>query len=148
MKVILTNDVKGTGKKGDTLEVKESYARNVLIKKGLAVEASNQNLNELKNKQSSDQHKLDLEKAANEEIAEKIKDKEVAFAVKAGQGGKLFGSVTPAHIADEINKIFGVNINKKNVVLKSEIKNFGDYTATIKMSQGVSCTVKIKVSEG
>jgi large subunit ribosomal protein L9 len=148
MKVILLKDVKGSGKAGDTLNVAEGYARNFLLKNGLAVEANAKNLNELQGKKSSEQHKLDVEKADNEKIAAALEGKEVTLKAKAGQGGKLFGAVKTSSVADAILEQHGQKIDKKKIVLNSEIKSFGDFTAVIKMSQGVSCTVKIKVVEG
>ena len=94
MKVILLKDVKGSGKQGDIINVADGYARNFLIGKGLALEATAKNLNDLAGKKASAQHKIDVETADNKAIAEKIKDKEVLVKAKAGQGGKLFGPVT------------------------------------------------------
>lgn len=94
MKVILIQDVKGTGKKGDVKEVADGYARNFLIKKGVAIEATNENLNRLKGQQSSAQHKVDLEIQHAKEVAQLIDGKRVTIKAKAGKNGKLFGSVT------------------------------------------------------
>lgn len=148
MKVILVKDVKGSGKAGDTLNVAEGYARNFLLKNGLAVEASAKNLNELAGKKASEQHKLDVEKAENEKIAAALKGKDVTITAKAGQGGKLFGAVKTSAVAEAIAKQHSVKIDKKKIVMNSEIKSFGDFEATIKMSQGVSCKLTVKVVEG
>lgn len=148
MKVILVKDVKGSGKAGDTLNVAEGYARNFLLKNGLAVEASAKNLNVLAGKKASEQHKLDVEKAENEKIAAALKGKDVTITAKAGQGGKLFGAVKTSAVAEAIAKQHSVKIDKKKIVMNSEIKSFGDYEATIKMSQGVSCKLTVKVVEG
>ncbi len=148
MKVILLKDVKGSGKAGDTLNVADGYARNFLLAKGLAVEANAKNLNELAGKKASAQHKLDVEKAENEKIAAALDGKEVVITAKAGQGGKLFGAVTSGNVAEALKQQFGQNVDKKKINLSSEIKSFGDFTAAIKMSQGVSCSVKVKVVEG
>ncbi|MBR1383193.1 MAG: 50S ribosomal protein L9 [Ruminococcus sp.] len=147
MKVILLKDVKGSGKAGDTLNVADGYARNFLLAKGLAVEANAKNLNELAGKKASAQHKLDVEKAENEKIAAALEGKEVVIKAKAGQGGKLFGAVTSGAVADAIKEAYSQNVDKKKINLSSDIKTFGDYSAVIKMTQGVSCTVKIKVVE-
>lgn len=147
MKVILLKDVKGSGKAGDTLNVAEGYARNFLLKNGLAVEATAKNLNELAGKKSSEQHKLDVEKAENEKIAAALEGKEIVIKAKAGQGGKLFGAVKTSAVADAIAQQYSRRIDKKKIVLNSEIKSFGDFSATIKMSQGVSCKIDIKVVE-
>ena len=148
MKVILVKDVKGSGKAGDTLNVAEGYARNFLLKNGLAVEASAKNLNELAGKKASEQHKLDVEKAENEKIAASLEGKDVTITAKAGQGGKLFGAVKTSAVAEAIAKQHSVKIDKKKIVMNSEIKSFGDFEATIKMSQGVSCKLTVKVVEG
>ena len=147
MKVILVKDVKGSGKAGDTLNVAEGYARNFLLKNGLAVEANNKNLNELAGKKASQQHKLDVEKAENEKIAAALDGKDVVVKAKAGQGGKLFGAVKTSSVADAIEAQYSVKVDKKKINLNSEIKSFGDFSAVIKMTQGVSCTVNIKVVE-
>ncbi len=148
MKVILVKDVKGSGKAGDTLNVAEGYARNFLLKNGLAVEASAKNLNELAGKKASEQHKLDVEKAENEKIAAALEGKDVTITAKAGQGGKLFGAVKTSAVAEAIAKQHSIKIDKKKIVMNSEIKSFGDFEATIKMSQGVSCKLTVKVVEG
>lgn len=147
MKVILVKDVKGSGKAGDTLNVAEGYARNFLLKNGLAVEASAKNLNELAGKKASEQHKLDVEKAENEKIAAALEGKDVTITAKAGQGGKLFGAVKTSAVAEAIAKQYSIKIDKKKIVMNSEIKSFGDFEATIKMSQGVSCKLTVRVVE-
>lgn len=147
MKVILLKDVKGSGKAGDTLNVADGYARNFLLSKGLAVEATNKNLNELAGKKASAQHKLDVEKADNEKIAAALEGKTVTVKAKAGQGGKLFGAVTAGTVADAVKAQYSVTVDKKKIVLGSEIKSFGDFSAQVKMTQGVSCTLNIKVVE-
>ena len=111
MKVILIKDVKGSGKKGDVLNVADGYARNYLIGKGFAVEATQKNLNDLQGKKSSEQHKIDVEIADNKAVVEKIKDKEVLIKAKAGQGGKLFGAVTASAVSDELKKQFNVDVD-------------------------------------
>lgn len=147
MKVILIKDVKGSGKEGDVLNVADGYGRNFLIAKGYAVEATAQNINELKNKKASAQHKLDVEKAANLAVKEKLEGKEIVIAATAGNNGKFFGAITSANVADEIKKLYGENIDKKKISLGSDIKTYGDYTAEIKLSQGVSFTMTVKAVE-
>lgn len=148
MKVILIKDVKGSGKAGDTLNVADGYGRNYLIAKGFAVEANAKNLNDLAGKKAAAQHKIDVEKADNKAIAEKIGDKEVVIKSKAGQGGKLFGAVTASAVSDALKEQYSVNVDKKKINLNTEIKAFGDFTAVIKLTHGVSCSIKIKVIEG
>ena len=147
MKVILIKDVKGSGKKGDVLNVADGYARNFLIGKGYALEATQKNLNDLQGKKSSEQHKIDVEVADNTALVEKIKNKEVVVKAKAGQGGKLFGAVTASVVSDELKRQYNVDVDKKKIALNSEIKAFGDFSAAIKLTHGVSCNIKIKVVE-
>ena len=145
MKVILLKDVKGSGKAGDILNVADGYARNFLLAKGLACEANAKNLNELEGKKAAKQHKLDVEKADNEKIAEKLKDKTVEIKAKAGQGGRLFGAVTSLTISEKIKELYGISIDKKKISTNGEIKSYGDFTATVKLSQGVSFALNVKV---
>ena len=147
MKVILLKDVQGSGKAGDTINVADGYARNFLLSKGLAIEATAKNINDLAGKKASAQHKLDVEKAENEKIASTLEGKEVVIKAKAGQGGKLFGAVTSATVSDALKEQFSQYVDKKKINLKSDIKSFGDFSAVIKMTQGVSCSIKIKVVE-
>ncbi|MDO4945576.1 MAG: 50S ribosomal protein L9 [Ruminococcus sp.] len=147
MKVILIKDVKGSGKAGDTLNVADGYGRNYLIAKGFAVEANAKNLNDLAGKKASAQHKIDVETADNKAVADKIGGKEVVIKTKAGQGGKLFGAVTASAVSDALKAQYGVNVDKKKINLNTEIKAFGDFSAVIKLTHGVSCEIKIKVIE-
>lgn len=147
MKVIFLQDVKGSGKKGDVKEVADGYARNFLIGKGLAVEATAKNMSDLAGKKSSEQHKADVAKQEAEAAAAKIKGKKVVCKSKAGQGGKLFGSVTAGNIADLISEQLGVKVDKKKVSIDTEIKSFGTYTAEVKFLAGISEKVTVEVTE-
>lgn len=147
MKVILLQDIKGTGKKGEVKEVSDGYARNCLIKKGLVVEATNENLNKLKGQQSSAQHKMDLEIQNAKNTAKIIDGKRVSIKAKAGKNGKLFGSVTSGHIADALEQQFNVKVDKKKISLKLEIKAFGSYEADIKLYKGISAKIIAEVLE-
>ena len=147
MKVILIKDVKGSGKKGDVLNVADGYARNFLIGKGYALEATQKNLNDLQGKKSSEQHKIDVEVADNTALVEKIKDKEVVVKAKAGQGGKLFGAVTASVVSDELKKQYNVDVDKKKIVLKEDIKTFGTFEAEARLYNGVSAKFKVQVTE-
>ena len=147
MKVILIQDVPGTGKKGEIKEVKDGFARNCLIGNKLAVEATNANLNLLDGQKASAQHKIDVETADNKTVAEKIGGKEIVIKAKAGQGGKLFGAITAAAVSEALKAQFSVDIDKKKINLNTEIKAFGDFSAVIKFTHGVSCSIKIKVVE-
>lgn len=148
MKVIFLQDVKGSGKKGEVKNVSDGYARNFLIGKGLAVEATAKNMNILDGQNASAQHKKDVEKQNAEEIAAAINGKTVKTVAKAGSNGRLFGSVTTGNIAELIEKQFGKKVDKKKIALKSEIKNFGTYEAEIKLYTGVTAKMTIDVTEG
>ncbi len=147
MKVIFLKDVKGTAKAGEVKEVADGFARNSLIPKKLAVEATPENMSELNGKKSSEQHKIDVARAEAMECAEKIKGKKITLKAKAGQGGKLFGSVTASNIADEISKQLGVKVEKKKINV-ADIKAFGTFTAEVKLYTGISAEVSVEVTEG
>ena len=148
MQVILLQDVKGTGKKGEIKNVADGYARNMLLPKGYAVEATAANMNKLEGAQASAQHKIDVDVQAAKDAAAKIKGKRVDIVAKAGSNGKLFGSVTAGNVADALSEQLGVKVDKKKIVLSTDIKNFGSYTATIKLYNGISETIDVEVSEG
>ncbi|HRU97620.1 50S ribosomal protein L9 [Ruminococcus sp. XPD3002] len=148
MKVIFLQDVKGSGKKGEVKNVSDGYARNMLIPKGLAVEANASNMNKLQGQQASAQHKIDVEKQAATETAAKLKGKKVVIKAKAGANDRLFGSVTSGHVADALNEQFGVKIDKKKITLSGDIKNFGSYNAVLKLYTGISETIDVEVVEG
>ena len=147
MKVILIKDVKGSGKAGDIINAADGYARNYLIAKGFALEATPKNLNDLAGRKASEQHKIDVEIADNKSIVSVIEDKEVVIKAKAGQGGKLFGAVTASAVSDAIKEQYKVDIDKKKINLKTEIKAYGDFEAAVKLTHGVGCNIKIKVIE-
>lgn len=148
MKVIFLQDVKGSGKKGEMKNVADGYARNMLLPKGYAVEATPANMNKLEGAHASAQHKIDLDIQAAKDNAEKLKGKKITIAAKAGSNGKLFGSVTAANVADSLSEELGVNVDKKKISLSGDIKNFGSYTATIKLYNGISETIDVEVTEG
>ena len=147
MKVILIKDVKGTGKAGDVKEVSDGYARNFLIGKGLAMEATAKNMCDLEGKKASAQHKLDVEKQNAKDAAAMLDGKKVTCSAKAGAGGKLFGAVTVGNIADMIEAQLGQKVDKKKITLKSDIKNYGDYEAEIRLYTGISAKLTISVVE-
>ena len=148
MKVIYLQDVKGSGKKGEIKNVADGFARNMLLPKGLAVEATPENLNKLKGQQDSAQHKIDMDVKAANEAAAAVKGKKVVIKAKAGSNDRLFGSVTSAHVADALDQQFGIKVDKKKITLSTDIKNFGSYKAAIKFYTGISETVDIEVVEG
>lgn len=147
MKVVLQQDVKGLGKKGELVNASDGYARNFLFPRNLAVEAKAQILNDIKNKEIAKQHHIEEEKKAAQASADKISGKSVKLTAKAGNNGKLFGSITAKEAADAINKQFGLTVDKRKVVLSSDIKAFGTYECEVKLYQGISAKVFIVVGE-
>ncbi len=146
MKVVLLQDVKGHGKKGELCNVSDGYARNFLFPKKLAVEADNAALNELKNREQAAAHHKQEEINAAKATADALNGKEVVIKAKAGSNGKLFGSVTSKEIAAEIKNKLGIEIDKKKMSV-ADIKNFGEYTAEIKLYQGITAKINVKVTE-
>ena len=147
MKVVLLADVKGSGKKGELVNVSEGYARNFLFPKKLAKEANAQALNELKNAEESKAFKIKQETEAAQASADKINGKSVSILAKAGQGGKLFGSVTAKEIAEAIKKQYGVDVDKRKIDTKGDMKAFGTYECEVKLYSGITATVKAVVTE-
>ena len=146
MKVVLLADVKGKGKKGELCQVSDGYARNFLFPRKLAVEADAAAMSELKSREESREHHKAEKIAAAKQLAEKLNGKTVVIKAKAGSAGKLFGSVTSKEIAAEIKKVFGVEIDRKKMQV-ADIKNFGDYTAEIKLYTGISASITVTVTE-
>ncbi len=144
MKVILKADVKGTGKKGDLVEVSDGYARNFLLKKGLADVATSSGINEITQRRIAEEyHRAEYVKA-QKELAAKLNGQEVTVAIKAGENGRVFGSVTTAHIASALAGA-GYDIDKKKISLKENIKNIGDFEAEVRLMEGVVSKIKVKV---
>ena len=147
MKVVLLADVKGSGKKGELVNVSDGYARNFLFPKKLAKEANAQALNELNNAEESKAFKIKQETEAAQASADKINGKSVSILAKAGQGGKLFGSVTAKEIAEAIKKQYGVDVDKRKIDTKGDMKAFGTYECEVKLYSGITATVKAVVTE-
>ena len=145
MKVILVQDVKSVGKKGQVIDAADGYARNYLLPKKLAVLADATNLNELKTKQEANKYKRDMTMANAKELSEKMKSYSLAFKIKAGENGKTFGSVTAKDIADELCKKYYVEVDKKKVCLTDSIKTIGTYNIEIKLFEGISGFLKVNV---
>jgi len=147
MKVILLEDVKSVGKKGELVNASDGYAKNFLFPKKLAVEATKSNLNdfELKQKAEAKRKKEELEQAQN--MAKELENKTVTVKVKTGENGKLFGSVTNKEVAEEIVKQTGMEIDKKKVSIGEPIKMVGERTAVIKLHPKVSAEITIKIVE-
>lgn len=147
MEVILLQDVKSLGKKGDLVKVNEGYARNFILPKKLGVEATNKNRNDLKLKQANDakvaQEKLDEAKR----IAKLLEDGDVQVTIKGGNGGRSFGSVSNKEIAEAIKEQKNLEIDKKKIVLASQIKSAGRFEVTVKLHKDVSAKLAVKVIE-
>ncbi len=146
MKVILKQDVKGQGKKGELVTVSDGYARNFLFPRGLAVEADSQAMNELRNREESVAYHKKVEKDAALAAAETLKDKALTIHAKAGNGGRLFGSVTTKEVADALEKQIGVKVDKRKITM-NDIKAFGTYTAEVKLYTGVTAEIQVVVAE-
>ena len=144
MKVILLKDVKGLGKAREIKEVSDGYARNCLIKQGLAEEATAVKVNSLNIKKGAEEFHRQEEIKALKEEAKNLNGKEITLKIKCGENGKIFGSVTTKEIADAINEL-GFNVDKKKIQLKDSIKNLGVYTVDIKFLPDVIAKVKVNV---
>ena len=145
MRVVLNQDVKGLGKKLQVIEVSEGYARNFLLPKKLAVVADNKNLNEAKGKISSQKFKKQTELENAKEQKKILENGFIEFRHKVGEGSRLYGSVTEKDIAEKIKEKFDIEVNKKKIVIKDQIKNLGTYTVDIKLYEGVVAKLKISV---
>ena len=142
MKVILTADVKGKGKKGDLIEVSEGYGRNFLMPRGLAELATADNLNVKKAQDEAHARKVALEQQAAREAAEKVK-----VPAKGGAGGRLFGAVTSKEIAEELNRQYGLSVPKQKIVLEEPIKTFGVHRVKAKLYQDIAGEILVQVVE-
>lgn len=145
MQVILTQDVKGQGKKGQMVNVSDGYARNFLFPKGLAQEATKSNINDLKGKKESLEYKIKTETDEAKAIAEKMKEIEVALKAKAGDNGKLFGSITSKDVSDALTTQHHIKLDKKKFVLPDGIKTLGVTSVKVKLYTGVVGELKVRV---
>ena len=146
MKVVLLADVKGQGKKDQIVDVSDGYARNFLFPKKLAIEANAKAVNEIKNKEASKQHKLDVEKANALDIAKKLESITVVFEYAAGPDKKLYGSVTAKDISDELKKKHNIDIDKRKITLAEPIKSFGTFKADAKLFSDVTGKISVEVT--
>ena len=147
MKVILQHDVRGQGKKGQLVEVSDGYARNFLLPKKLAVPATAENVNTMKQQEKARQAQMAAEKAEAQALAEKLKSIQVKLTAKAGEGGRLFGAVTSKEIAEALSAQHGLNIAKTKLVLDEPIKSCGGYQIKAKLGYEIMGTVKVMVVE-
>lgn len=148
MKVIFNEDVKGQGKKGELKEVSSGYARNYLLPRKLATEATADNLNAFKLKEKAKAAQIAKEKAQAAEYAEKLSAVQVTIRAKAGANGKLFGAVTSQEISEALKEQFGMDIEKNKIVQPEPIKAYGSYTAKVKLGYEISGNVNLLVVEG
>ena len=146
MKVVLLQDVKGQGKKGELVNVSDGYARNFLFPKNLAIEADSAAMGELKSREAAAAHHKQEEIDAAKATAAKLEGKTVTLKAKAGANGRLFGSVTSKEIADQVKTELGITVDRKKMSV-ADIKNFGEYTAEIKLYVGITAKITVKVTE-
>ena len=146
MKVILTQDVKGKGKKGQMIEVSDGYARNFMLPKKLAIEATPDAINTMKMNDKATQERIAREKAEALEISKKLRAMTLVVKAKGGGAGRLFGAVTNAEIASALEKQ-GVKLDKRKIVLNETIKNVGTYTATCKLGYEITAPLTVKIVE-
>ena len=147
MKIVLLQDVKALGKKGTVVEVSEGYARNFLLPKKLGAPATADNLNTLKLQKANEERVAAAELAEAKDIAAKIEAGSVTVAIKGGENGKTYGSVSTKEIADAAKKQLGLDIDKKRIVLAEPLKTFGTHEAVIKLHREVQAKLKVKVVE-
>jgi len=146
MKVVLLQDVKGKGKKGQILEVSDGYARNFMLPKKLAIEATADAINTVKMTDKANQERIAREKAEALETSRKLREMTVTVKAKGGGAGRLFGSVTNQEIADALAKT-GIKLDKRKIVISDPIKNVGTYTVTCKLGYEISAPLTVKIEE-
>ena len=147
MKVILLSDVKSVGKKGDVVEVSDGYAKNFIFKKKLGTPADSKNLNGLKLRKANDEKIAAENLAAAKEFAKDLENRTIVVRLKAGEGGKTFGSVSSKEIAQEAKAQYDIDIDKKKIVLPEAIKSFGTFDVPIKLHPQVTANLKVRVEE-
>ena len=147
MKVILTQDVKGKGKKGQMIEVSDGYARNFMLPRKIAIEATPDAVNTMKMNDKATQERIAREKAEALEISKTIRGLTVVVKAKGGGAGRLFGSITNQEIADALKAQSGINLDKRKIVLADTIKSVGTYTATCKLGYEISAPLTVKIVE-
>ena len=146
MKVILLQDVKGKGKKGQMLEVSDGYARNFMLPKKMAIEATPDAINTMRMNDKATQERIAREKAEAMEISRKLREMTVTVTAKGGGAGRLFGSVTNQEIADALAKT-GIKLDKRKITIAEPIKNVGTYTVTCKLGYEISVPLTVKIEE-
>lgn len=147
MKVILLKDVKGTGKKGEIKEVSDGYARNFLLKKGVAVEANQANMKELDEKSKSKERKALIEYEEAILLGKQMENVNIQIEVKSGEGGRLFGSITSKEIAEQLKKQKNIDIDKRKILMDEPIRTLGSTLVEIKLHQKVTTKIRVDVKE-
>lgn len=147
MKVILLQDVKGKGKKGQLLEVSDGYARNFMLPRKIAIEATPDAINTMRMNDKATQERIAREKAEALDISKKLRDLTVVVTAKGGGNGRLFGSVTNQEIADALKAKSGITLDKRKIVISDPIKNVGTYTVTCKLGYEISAPLTVKIEE-
>ncbi|MEI6578650.1 MAG: 50S ribosomal protein L9 [Eubacteriales bacterium] len=146
MKIILKQDVKGLGKKGEMVNASDGYARNYLFPRSLAMEANSQALTELENREKAEKHRIEVEIAAVKESASKLNGVTIKISANAGQNGRLFGSITSKEIAEHIKKELGMEVDKRKITVE-DIKNYGTYEVEVKLYTGIVANLYVLVGE-
>jgi large subunit ribosomal protein L9 len=147
MKVIFLKDVKGKGKKGEVKNVADGYAHNFLLKQGLAIEANNTNVKTLEAQNKKAQKEAEEEVAEAKKLKEKLEELTVQLLAKSGEGGRLFGSITTKQIADELQKVYKIKIDKRKMELNDPIRSLGVTNVPVKLHSEVTATLKVHVKE-
>ena len=147
MKVILLQDVKGKGKKGQLLEVSDGYARNFMLPKKMAIEATTDAINTMRMNDKATQERIAREKAEALAVAKQQRELTLTVTAKGGGNGRLFGSVTNQEIADALAKKAGIKLDKRKIVISDAIKNVGTYTVTCKLGYEISAPLTVKIEE-
>ena len=147
MKVILTQDVKGKGKKGQMIEVSDGYARNFMLPKKLAIEATADAINTMKMNDKATQERIAREKAEALAVSKQLREMTLVVKAKGGGAGRLFGSVTNQEIADALAKNSGIKLDKRKIVIADPIKSVGTYTVTCKLGYEISAPLTVKIEE-
>ena len=147
MKVILLQDVKGKGKKGQMLEVSDGYARNFMLPKKMAIEATPDAINTMRMNDKATQERIAREKAEALAVSKQLRELTVTVVAKGGGNGRLFGSITNAEIADALEKKTGIKLDKRKIVISDAIKNVGTYTVTCKLGYEITAPLTVKIEE-
>ena len=146
MKVILLQDIKNVEKKEQIIEANDGYARNYLLPKKIAIEATKDNLAKLQAKKTSEENKKKAEIEANKKIAKRLEKIELTIKAKVGENNKIFGGITSKEISETLKKEYEIEIDKKKIIIKETIKNLGRYTADIKFGDGVNAELTINIT--